>query len=70
MRLLLTFAALLGLGSMGMTFAWAGFAPARHGEATMALAVLLGVVLALASATGLARIVYRISVEPGLKGGE
>lgn len=70
MRLLLTFVALLGLASIGMTFAWAAFTPARNGEAAMGLAVLLGVAVALASVTGLARIVYRISVEPGLKGGE
>ncbi len=66
MRLLLTFAALLVVGTTGMTVAWEEAAFAGIGAVVTGLIVLFGTAVALTSAVCLGRIVYRISDRPAL----
>jgi uncharacterized protein (DUF486 family) len=67
MRLLLTFSALLVLGSASMTLSWQGFTVARDGEAGARIVVLVSGAVAFFSLVLLARIVYRISNPGGLR---
>ena len=61
MRLLITFVALLALGSAGMSLSWQDFGLARDGEASARIVVLVSGGVAFISLALLARIVYRIS---------
>jgi uncharacterized membrane protein YedE/YeeE len=67
MRVLLTFVALLLLGSAALTLSWEDFTLARDGQAGARIVVFVGAGVGLLSLTLLARIIYRISKPIGLR---